>query len=183
MTFVLRAIDRINDVLGGIAMVFLVAMIGDMLYEVISRRVFGAPTMWAYDISFMLNGVGFMFAAGYTLRRNGHIRIDFLSTRLKLKNQDLINIVVYFFLIFPALCCLIIGAYQGWLKAFLTNQLEPASAWMPLLWPLYAGILVGFVSFTLQSIAEFIRHWRAVKGLAPSPLAQSQENIPAAPDV
>mgnify|MGYP000935934171 CR=1 FL=1 len=88
MTFVLRAIDRINDVLGGIAMVFLVAMIGDMLYEVISRRVFGAPTMWAYDISFMLNGVGFMFAAGYTLRRNGHIRIDFLSTRLKLKNQE-----------------------------------------------------------------------------------------------
>ena len=183
MTFVLRAIDWINDVLGGIAMVFLVAMIGDMLYEVISRRVFGAPTMWAYDISFMLNGVGFMFAAGYTLRRNGHIRIDFLSTRLKLKNQDLINMVVYFFLIFPALCCLIIGAYQGWLKAFLTNQLEPASAWMPLLWPLCGGILVGIVSFTLQSIAEFIRHWRAVKGLAPSPLAQSQENIPAAPDV
>ena len=183
MTFVLRAIDRISDVLGGIAMVFLVAMIGDMLYEVISRRVFGAPTMWAYDISFMLNGVGFMFAAGYTLRRNGHIRIDFLSTRLKLKNQDLINMVVYFFLIFPALCCLIIGAYQGWLKAFLTNQLEPASAWMPLLWPLYAGILIGFVSFTLQSIAEFIRHWRAVKGLDPSPLAQSQANIPAAPDV
>ena len=67
MTFVLRAIDWINDVLGGIAMVFLVAMIGDMLYEVISRRVFGAPTMWAYDISFMLNGVGFMFAAGYTM--------------------------------------------------------------------------------------------------------------------
>ena len=183
MTFVLRAIDRINDVLGSIAMVFLVAMIGDMLYEVISRRVFGAPTMWAYDISFMLNGVGFMFAAGYTLRRNGHIRIDFLSTRLKLKNQDMINMVVYFFLIFPALCCLIIGAYQGWLKAFLTNQLEPASAWMPLLWPLYAGILIGFVSFTLQSIAEFIRHWRAVKGLDPSPLARSQENIPVAPDV
>ena len=183
MTFDLRAIDWSNDVLGGIAMVFLVAMIGDMLYEVISRRVFGAPTMWAYDISFMLNGVGFMFAAGYTLRRNGHIRIDFLSTRLKLKNQDLINMVVYFFLIFPALCCLIIGAYQGWLKAFLTNQLDPASAWMPLLWPLYAGILIGFVSFPLQSIAEFIRHWRAVKGLDPSPLAQSQENIPAAPDV
>ena len=183
MTIALRAIDRINDVLGGIAMVFLVAMIGDMLYEVISRRVFGAPTMWAYDISFMLNGVGFMFAAGYTLRRNGHIRIDFLSTRMKLKNQDLINMVVYFFLIFPALFFLIIGAYQGWLKAFLTNQLEPASAWMPLLWPLYAGILVGFDSLTLQSIAEFIRHWRAVKGLESSPLAQSQENIPAAPDV
>ena len=88
MTFLLRVIDRINDILGAFAMVFLVVMIGDMLYEVVSRRVFGAPTLWAYDISYMLNGVGFMFAAGYTLRRNGHIRIDFLSTRLKLKNQE-----------------------------------------------------------------------------------------------
>ena len=162
MTFLLRVIDRINDVLGAIAMVFLVVMIGDMLYEVVSRRVFGAPTLWAYDISYMLNGVGFMFAAGYTLRRNGHVRIDFLSTRLKRKNQDLINMFVYFFLVFPALSFLIMGAYQGWLNAFLTNQLEPASTWQPLLWPLYAGILIGFVSFALQGIAEFIRHWRAV---------------------
>jgi len=178
MTSLLRVIDRINDVLGAIAMVFLVVMICDMLYEVISRRVFSAPTLWAYDISYMLNGVGFMFAAGYTLRRNGHIRIDFLSSRLKRKNQDLINIVVYFFLVFPALSFLIMGAYQGWLNAFLTNQLEPASTWQPLLWPLYAGILIGFVSFTLQAIAEFIRHWRAVLNLAPSPLGHPQEDLP-----
>jgi len=178
MTFLLRVIDRINDILGAFAMVFLVVMIGDMLYEVVSRRVFGAPTLWAYDISYMLNGVGFMFAAGYTLRRNGHIRIDFLSTRLKRKNQDLINMIAYFFLVFPALSFLIIGAYQGWLKAFLTNQLEPASTWQPLLWPLYAGILIGFVSFTLQSIAEFIRHWRSVLNLEPSPLRPPQEGLP-----
>ncbi len=179
MTSVLRAIDRINDVLGGIAMVFLVVMIGDMLYEVVSRRVFSAPTLWAYDIAYMLNGAGFLFAAGYTLRRNGHIRIDFLSTRFKRRNQDLINLFVYLFLVFPALICLIIGAYSGWLKAFLTGQLEPVSPWKPLLWPLYAGILIGFASLTLQSIAEFIRHWRSVLNLGPSPLEHPSEDIPA----
>ena len=142
----LRVVDRINDVLGAIAMVFLVVMIGDMLYEVISRRVFSAPTLWAYDISYMLNGVGFLFAAGYTLRRNGHIRIDFLSTRFRRRDQDLINLAVYLFLVFPALICLVIGAYDGWLNAYLTGQLEPVSPWKPLLWPLYAGILIGFVS-------------------------------------
>ena len=183
MTVLLRVIDRINDVLGAIAMVFLVAMICDMLYEVVSRRVFGSPTMWAYDISYMLNGVGFMFAAGYTLRRNGHIRIDFLSSRFKYRNQDLINIVVYIVLVIPALSFLIMGAYAGWLNAFLTNELEPASAWQPLLWPLYAGILIGYISFVLQSIAELIRHWRAVLGLEPSMFDHSQQDGLAAPDV
>ncbi|MDE0172934.1 MAG: TRAP transporter small permease subunit [Defluviicoccus sp.] len=175
MTSFLRAIDRVNDFLGAIAMAFLFVMIADMLYEVVSRRVFSAPTLWAYDIAYMLNGVGFLFAAGYTLRRNGHIRIDFLSTRLPRKNQDTINLFVYLFLVFPALICLIVGSFNGWLHAFLTGQLEPASSWKPVLWPLYAGILIGFVSLTLQAIAEFIRHWRAVRGLEPSPLEHADD--------
>ena len=178
MTSFLRAIDRVNDFLAGIAMAFLFVMIADMLYEVISRRVFGAPTLWAYDIAYMLNGVGFLFAAGYTLRRNGHIRIDFLSTRLPRRNQDLINLFVYLFLVFPALACLIYGAFNGWLEAYLTGELEPVSPWKPLIWPLYGGILIGFVSLTFQAIAEFIRHWRSVLGLEPSPLEHT-DNVTA----
>ncbi len=179
MTSFLRAIDRVNDFLAAIAMAFLFVMIADMLYEVVSRRVFGAPTLWAYDIAYMLNGIGFLFAAGYTLRRNGHIRIDFLSTRLPRRNQDLINLFVYLFLIFPALGCLILGAYTGWLEAFLTGQLEPVSPWKPLIWPLYGGILVGFVSLLFQAIAEFIRHWRAIRGLEPSPLEHATDDVTA----
>ncbi len=175
MTSFLRAIDRVNDFLAAIAMAFLFVMIVDMLYEVVSRRVFSAPTLWAYDIAYMLNGIGFLFAAGYTLRRNGHIRIDFLSTRLPRKNQDMINLFVYLFLVFPALGCLILGAYTGWLEAFLTGQLEPVSPWKPLIWPLYGGILVGFVSLLFQCLAEFIRHWRAVRGLEPSPLEHADD--------
>ena len=175
MTSFLRAIDRVNDFLAAIAMAFLFIMIADMLYEVVSRRVFGAPTLWAYDIAYMMNGIGFLFAAGYTLRRNGHIRIDFLSTRLPRRNQDLINMFVYLFLVFPALGCLIWGSYTGWLEAFLTGEIEPVSPWKPLIWPLYGGILVGFVSLIFQCLAEFIRHWRAVRGLEPSPLAHADE--------
>lgn len=175
MTAFLRTVDRVNDFLGAIAMAFLFLMIADMLYEVVSRRVFSAPTLWAYDIAYMLNGVGFLFAAGYTLRRNGHIRIDFLSTRLPRRNQDFINLFVYLFLVFPALLGLIYGSFNGWLEAYLTDALEPASSWMPLIWPLYAGILIGFVSLMLQCIAEFIRHWRAVLGLAPSPLERTDD--------
>ncbi len=175
MTSFVRAVDRVNDLLAAIAMAFLFVMIADMLYEVISRRVFGAPTLWAYDIAYMMNGIGFLFAAGYTLRRNGHIRIDFLSTRLPRRNQDLINLFVYLFLVFPALGCLIWGSYTGWLEAFLTGEIEPVSPWKPLIWPLYGGILVGFVSLLFQAIAEFIRHWRAVRGLDPSPLEHADD--------
>jgi hypothetical protein len=65
---------------------------------------------------------------------------------------------------------MVIGAYSGWLEAYLTDELDPASPWKPLLWPLYAGMLIGCVSFFLQIIVECIRHFRSALGWEQSPL-------------
>lgn len=171
----LLIVDKISLVLAILAGAALLILITDMMYEVISRRAFSAPTLWAYDIAYMANGMGFLFAAGYTLRKNGHIRIDFLSTRLSLRCQDWINVAAYIFLILPAFSFFIIGAYNECFDAFVTDKLDPASPWKPLLWPLYAGLLIGFIGLLLQSIAECLRHLRGALGFACSPLAPAEE--------
>ena len=38
-----------------------------MTYEVLARKLFLAPTIWAYDISRFLYGALFMLGAGYAL--------------------------------------------------------------------------------------------------------------------
>jgi TRAP-type mannitol/chloroaromatic compound transport system permease small subunit len=178
MQSLLSAIDRLSAVLAAFAGLMLLVLIGDMMYEVVSRRVFSAPTLWAYDVAYMVNGIGFLFAAGYTLRKNAHIRIDFLSTRFPRRRQDWVNAIVYLFLILPALAFFVIGAYSEWLDAFLTDKLDPASPWKPLLWPLFAGLLIGFAALFLQALAECIRHIRSAMGIGSSPLDQADENIP-----
>ena len=174
----LSAIDKFSAVLAFFAGLMLLVLIGDMMYEVVSRRVFSAPTLWAYDVAYMVNGIGFLFAAGYTLRKNAHIRIDFFSTRFPRRRQDWVNAFVYLFLILPALSFFVIGAYSEWLEAFLTDELDPASPWKPLLWPLFAGLLIGFGALFLQACAQCIRHIRSAMGLGTSPLYQSGENLP-----
>ena len=174
---ILSTIDRISFVLAAVSGFMLLVLIGDMMYEVVSRRVFSAPTLWAYDVAYMVNGLGFLFAAGYTLRKNAHIRIDFLSTRLPRRAQDWINVAAYILLIFPALIFFIIGAYSEWLEAFLTDELDPASPWKPLLWPLFAGLLIGFVALFLQSVAECIRHASSALNRGISPLEQAGDSL------
>ena len=177
MLWVISVIDRISNALAVIAGGLLLVLIGDMMYEVVSRRLFSAPTLWAYDIAYMVNGLGFLFAAGYTLRKNAHIRIDFLSTRFPRRYQDWLNATAYLFLIFPALIFFIVGAYTEWLEAYKTDELDPASPWKPLLWPLFAGLLVGFAALLLQAVAEFIRHIRSALGLGRSPLEQAGDSL------
>ena len=173
MTRFIAAVDRLGTVLAAIAMVFLLVLVGDMVYEVVSRRLFDAPTLWAYDIAYMVNASGFVMAAGYALRHNAHIRIDFLSTRLAQRTQDWINVVVYVLLIFPSLGALIVGCWWAFLRAWNTHEVDPASPWKPVLWPFYGALLIGFSAFFLQALAECIRHVRSIRGLGPSPLLET----------
>ena len=180
MTRLLAAVDAISGILTAISLALLLVLVGDMIYEVASRRLFSAPTLWAYDIAYMANGAGFVFAAAYTLRHNGHIRIDFLSSRLPRRAQDGINFAAYLVLILPALAILVAGAYSAWLRAWLTGEVDPASPWKPVMWPFYAAMTVGFAALWLQATAEGVRHARSAFGGGPSPLDHAPEDVPEA---
>ena len=74
-----------------------------MTFEVLARKLFLAPTIWAYDISRFLYGALFMLGAGYALSRGVHIRADFLYRNFKIKNQGLIDFWLYLLFYFPGL--------------------------------------------------------------------------------
>lgn len=170
MKRLLSMVDAVSAALAYAAMALFLVLVGDMMYEVVARRVFDAPTLWAYDVAYMTNGAIFLLAAGFTLLANEHIRIDFLSTRLPRRVQDGVNALVYVCLVFPALGFVCYGALaEGW-NAFVTGELEPSSPWKPLVWPFYAAIALGFCAFALQAAAQCVRHVLSLAGRRPSPL-------------
>ena len=54
-----------------------IPLVGAVAYEVIARYVFHAPTVWSYDVTYMLYGALFMLGAAYALHKGAHIRTDF----------------------------------------------------------------------------------------------------------
>lgn len=167
---VLKAIDRISRALGLAAMALFVVLTGAMLFEVVARRVFNSPTLWAYDIAYMSNGMLVVCAAGFALLRNDHIRIDFLATRFPRRWQDAINLVLVFALFLPALGVISWAAISEALRAFATGEIERVSTWGPVIWPYYGTIALGIVVLFLQSVATGLRHGLSLFGRGPSPL-------------
>lgn len=166
---VLSAIDRISVFFGAVAVALLGLLVVDMMYEVVLRRVFNAPTLWAFDIAYMSNGAIFLLAAGFTLLHNEHIRIDFLSTRMPRKYQDAVNACAYL-LMFWFLTYAVFGSIREFAIAFRTGELEPTSPWAPQIWPFYLAIMTGTCVFSLQCIAQFIKHILSILHMGPSPL-------------
>jgi TRAP-type mannitol/chloroaromatic compound transport system permease small subunit len=166
---VLRIVDRISFVFALLAVALFGLLVLDMMYEVVARRVFSSPTLWAFDIAYMSNGAIFLLAAGYTLLHNEHIRIDFLSTQLPRKVQDAVNILAYLFL-FWFLWYAAAGAINEFVIAYQTGELEPTSPWAPKIWPFYLGIMLGICVFFLQCMAQCVKHALSLMGRGPSPL-------------
>ena len=156
MQRVLLWIDRLNAYIGQAFGWSILALTLVVCYEVFARYLFGAPTTWAFDTSYMLYGALFMMAGAYTLSRNAHVRGDFLYRTWSPRRQAWMDLVLYLLFFFPGILALVIAgtieADKSWLMDERTNS--PATA--PL-YPFKTLIPIVGVLMLLQGIVEFVR--------------------------
>lgn len=156
MQRVLLWIDRLNAYIGQAFGWSILALTLVVCYEVLARYLFGAPTMWAFDTSYMLYGALFMMAGAYTLSRNAHVRGDFLYRTWSPRRQAWMDLVLYLIFFFPGILALVIAgtieADRSWMLDERTNS--PATA--PL-YPFKTLIPVVGVLMLLQGLVEFVR--------------------------
>ena len=103
MRSAITRIDTFSLWCGRIFCWMLVPLMIAMVWEVLARKLFVAPTMWAYDVSRMLSGALFMVGAGYALMRGVHIRADFIYRNWAPRRQAMIDAFLYLSLFFPAM--------------------------------------------------------------------------------
>lgn len=126
-------------------------------YEVFARYVFGAPTDWAFDASYMLYGALFMMAGAYALSRNAHVRGDFIYRSWSPRRQATMDLVLYVLFFFPSMLAFIYAGYQFANLSWLMNERSAASPAGPIVWPFKWLIPVTGVFMVLQGIVEVIR--------------------------
>ncbi|WP_417776716.1 TRAP transporter small permease subunit [Stutzerimonas xanthomarina] len=141
-----------------VAAAMAVLLVLAMMLEVFSRYVLNAPTLWAFDISYMLNGAMFILGCAYASKTDAHVRIDFLASRLKPATQRWINGGFYLFLFAPILAALTWTAGKRTWHAFVTAEVEHVSPWAPLIWPFYSALAIGLAALTLQVVVEAYRY-------------------------
>lgn len=149
-------LDSINEYAGRMSSVIIYLLLVVVLYEVISRKVFNAPTVWAFDLSFMLYSAMFLLGGGYTLKYKGHVAIDVLTARLRKKQQAIISIITYLVFFFPFVGVLLYVtgdfALQSW--ADLERSQSP---WNQPLYHFKALMPLGFTLLMIQGLSEFFK--------------------------
>ena len=177
MNAFLITIDRISAGIGKTFGWTIVILTLGASYEVISASpLFGAPTSWAYDFSYIMYGTLLLMTGAYTLSRNGHVRADFLYRKWRPRVQASVDLVLYFIFFLPAVLALI---YAGIPFAEMSLQFKEKSIFSPAgipIYPLKILIPIAAAFLLLQGIAEIIRCVMCVRdGTWPQRLADVEE--------
>jgi len=163
MAGTITTIDTLNLWAGQIFAWLTAPLIFAMMYEVIARYVFTAPTIWAYDVSRFLYGAMFVLGAGYALSKGVHIRSDFLYRDWSVKTQGRVDLVLYVLFFFPTMLILLWVSGDWALTSLMRGERGSDTAWAPLLGPVRMALPIGIALLTLQGVAETLRALYAAK--------------------
>ena len=153
------AIDALTRFVGKAIAWLILPMVLSLVWEVVARYFFNAPTVWAYDMTFMLYGTFFMLGSAWTLQRGGHIRTDTYYSGWSDRTKARVDLACYAVFFFPALVVFAwLGAEYFW-KSFGQNERIVTSPWLPIVWPFKFVIPATAVLLVLQGAAECLRAW------------------------
>ena len=156
MRTLIRAIDGLSRICGGVAAVIVIVLVVLMVYDAVLRYAVSRPTQWAFDVSTYLMGASFVLAIGYTLSRDAHVRVDLLYDWIPRRIMTVVD-VVGFALILPCTLWLTIGLWEYFHEGYVSGERSGSSAWNPKVWPFRLVVFAGFAAFTLQIAAELIK--------------------------
>ena len=149
-------IERITTNIGIIAALTLVPLILTTTYEVLARYIFDAPTIWAYEVGYMLTGTHFLSGMAYTLQQGQFIRIDIFSQDMSVKTRAFIDLCAYS-VILPLMMWLTYGLTAYLISGFIKNERTGQSAMNMAVWPFRVVFLIAFTLLALQVYAEFMK--------------------------
>ena len=161
-------IDKFSKWVGNVVCWILMPLIFAMTYEVLARKLFLAPTIWAYDISRFLYGALFMLGAAYALSKGVHIRADFLYRNFKTKNQGKIDFWLYLLFYFPGLLVFLYMTIGFVGESIQRGEKGMDTTWMPYMWPIKTCLLIGIIFLLIQGVSELLKsYWAATRGKWP----------------
>ncbi len=159
-----RLIDRINEFVGRNVSWLVLAAVLISAGNASIRKAFDMSSNAWLEVQWYLFGAVFMLAAGYTLRKNEHVRIDVVAGNLSKRTRDWIDLFGHFFFLLPFCVMMTYLAWPFFWRSFQSGEMSSNAGGL-IIWPAKAVVLAGFILLTAQAVSEIIKRIAIIRGL------------------
>ncbi|NER79438.1 MAG: TRAP transporter small permease subunit [Leptolyngbya sp. SIO1D8] len=180
MQFLLRIsrwIDRISQWLGWIALGLTLVMTAIGAYNAITRylgRYIGVnlSSNRYIEVQWYLSSLIFLLGAAYVLRKDAHVRVDIIYSRLSQRQKAWIDLGGALLMLVPFCTIVIIYSMPAVLNSWSVLEQSSDPAGLPR-YPLKTMIPIAFAWLGIQGLSEAIKRIAILLGM--TPLSDSQE--------
>lgn len=151
-----RAIDALNERVGRALSWLVLVTVLISAGNAVSRKAFDLSSNALLEIQWYLFAAIFLLAAGYTLKRNEHVRIDVLAGRFSARVQAWIDIVGGLLFLLPMTCVVLYFSWPYFMTSFVSQESSSNPGGL-IVWPAKALIIAGFGLLFLQGVAETLK--------------------------
>ncbi|MDH4060321.1 MAG: TRAP transporter small permease subunit [Aquincola sp.] len=189
------AIDRVNELLGKLIGLLVLASVVISSGNAILRKAFDIGSNAWLEIQWYLFAGVFMLGVGYVMLKNGHVRIDFISSKLSRRTNAIIDAIGIVIFTIPLAFIMIDLGWPLFYRAWQTGEMSQNAGGL-IRWPVLMLLPLGFAILCAQAISELIKRIAFLTGHRDQPfsvehdktaeeelieeLAQAAEKAPAA---
>lgn len=150
--------EKLNFIIGKILVLIMILLILNVFYDVISRYFFHGGSIALQELEWHFFGVMILFGMSYTLKTEGHVRVDFIYNNISPKKQALINILGTIFFIIPFAIFIVYGSYDFVMDSYTTNEISDDPGGLTHRWIIKAMIPLSFIYLVITSIGYIIQN-------------------------
>jgi TRAP-type mannitol/chloroaromatic compound transport system permease small subunit len=157
MRKVFRVVDSISEKTGNIARWFGLLLILVVVYDVVARYVFNAPTIWGYEVGIALGMSLYCFGYAYTESKRGHVRVDVFYVHMPPRGRAIIDAVGGFVFFLPTIGLVVLAAWDKMWWSWNIMEKSVEGYWYPPWYPLRTMIFLGFTLLLIQGLVNLSR--------------------------
>lgn len=163
-----RGIDRLTEFIGRWVAWLVLAAVLISAGNATVRKVFNTSSNAWLEVQWYLFSAVFLLAAGYTLLRQEHVRIDVILSRFSRRTQVKIEIFGLVCFLMPVAYTVITLVLPLVLRAYTSGEMSSNAGGL-IRWPVFALVPVGFALLALQGVSEVIKRLGFLQGVAADP--------------
>jgi TRAP-type mannitol/chloroaromatic compound transport system permease small subunit len=163
-----RSIDRLNEFVGRQVSWLVLAAVLISAGNAIVRKLFNTSSNAYLEVQWYLFAAIFLLAAGYTLLRQEHVRIDVILGRFPRRTQVKVEIFGIVAFLLPLVAVVITLVTPLAWQALLSGEMSSNAGGL-IRWPVYALVPIGFTLLGLQGLSELIKRLGFLNHQCPDP--------------
>ena len=172
-----RILDRFSDIVGWIAGVLMLVMLVNVFYDAIMRYFFRSGSIAMQEMEWHLFSVVFLLGMSYTLKEEGHVRVDILYDNFKPKLKAIVNIAGTFLFLIPLAVLIINGSVWFVHEAYVMGEISGDPGGLTHRYLIKAAIPISFVCLIISSLGFVVRNIRLYRGLELSPQHHIEDDV------